>query len=74
MLFRMVRYILGLLQLNRKREFTSEDLDRMDVAYDEELTVFDLERAQIENGGFVGMTATISHEELYLASQNLPSE
>ena len=70
MVFRTVRYVFGLLPRGRRRELTFGDLDRMDIAYDEELTVFDLERAQLENGDLVGMTAAIHHNGLSLASKS----
>ena len=69
MLSRAVRYISGLVQLSRRRELTFEDFDRMDIAYDEELTVFDSERSQLENGEFVGSTAAIRGCELALSSR-----
>ena len=39
---------------------TKEELDRMDIDFDEDSTAFDYEKIMIKNGLVVGTTATIN--------------
>jgi hypothetical protein len=57
----------------KRRRFQPEDWDELDVAYDDDLTVLDTERLQInETGQVVGKTAVIEDEELVLTQGKLP--
>lgn len=73
MLSRFFHYFFDLLPLNKPKGLTLEDMGRMDVAYDEDLTIFDLERMQLEDGEVVGTTAIIEDHELVLTGGKLPS-
>lgn len=73
MLSRIFHNIFEFFRLNKPQGLTLEDLDRMDVAYDDELTVFDLERMQLEEGEIVGTTALIENENIVLTGGRLPS-
>jgi hypothetical protein len=70
MFSRFFHYILDLFQ---PQGLTLEDLSRMDVNYDEDLTVFDLERMQLEDGEVVGTTAVVKNHELVLTGGKLLS-
>lgn len=73
MFSRFFHYILDLFPPNKNRGLTLEDLTRMDVAYDEDLTIFDLERMQLEDGEVVGTTAFVEDQKLVLTGGKLPS-
>lgn len=63
------------VQPTANRVLTFEDLERLDVAYDQELTVFDLERIQVnENGEMVGLTAVLRDEVLILSDGKFPTK
>lgn len=73
MFSRSLDYLLGLVgQLNRNRGLTFEDLDRMDFAYDEGLTVFDQERLLVDEGEVVGNTAIVEDDGLILSGGKVP--
>ena len=73
MLSRIFHYLLDHIQFNKSVGLTLEDMSRMDVAYDEDLTIFDLERMQLEDGEVVGTTAVVEDEKLVLTNGRLPS-
>ena len=74
MFTRFVHWLFGSFQPYRHRGLTFEDMDNMDVGYDEELTVFDLEKMMVDDeGDVVGMTALIDQEELTLSGGKLPA-
>lgn len=63
----------GFVQRNANRVLTFEDLERLDVAFDQELTVFDSERIQVgKNGELVGVTAVFRDKEVILSDGILP--
>jgi hypothetical protein len=48
---------------NQGLYLTNDDLDRMDVAYEEPLTALDCEKVMVEEGVVVGTTATLDFED-----------
>lgn len=44
-------------------DWTNDDLDRMDVAYEESLTALDCEKVMVEEGVVVGTTGTLEFED-----------
>lgn len=53
---------------------TNEDMNRMDVAYEDILTVFDCEKVMVEEGEVVGETAIINDQkQLELTEGRLPA-
>jgi hypothetical protein len=75
MAWRYLRPFLEYLFRPRRQGLTFEDLGNMDLACEEELTVFDLERMQIDEEGEVyGTTALIKEDdELTLSGGKLPA-
>jgi hypothetical protein len=66
--------VSGFAQPNANRTLTFEDLERLDVAYDQELTVSDLERIQVnEIGEMVGLTAVLREGGVILSDGKLPT-
>lgn len=59
--------------VNTHRGNPPGDLNDVDLATDEDLTVFDLERLQLDEGGaVVGTTAVINGQQLTLSGGKLP--
>ena len=59
--------------MDRHRGSTPEDAANTDIAIDEDLTAFDLERLLLDDAGaVVGMTAVIDSQELTLSGGKLP--
>jgi hypothetical protein len=54
------QYILSLWK--KPRVVTTDDLDRWEVSYEEQLTMFDCEKVLVEDGHVVGTTAIITDE------------
>jgi hypothetical protein len=73
MLSRIYHYLVNLFPLSKSRGLTLEDLSRMDVDYEEDLTIFDLERMQLEDGEVVGTTAVVEDQKIVLTGGKLPS-
>lgn len=72
----MFRQFLQLLLGRKPRtaELTDDDLNRMDVAYEEGLTVFDCEGVMVEEGEVVGTTAFVNEQnQLELTGGRLPA-
>lgn len=76
MVFKACRLIPRRFLPNRHqtRRPTLEDWDELDVAYDDDLTIFESERVQVnENGEAVGTTAVINDHEIILSQGKWPS-
>jgi hypothetical protein len=57
----------------RNDGLSSEDMDRMDIAYEDVLTVFDCEGVMVEEGQVVGETAILNEKhELVVTDGRLP--
>ena len=52
---------------------TSEELQRMDIAYEGASSNLDEEKIPVENGDFVGQTAVIRDNRLTSTGGNLPA-
>lgn len=73
MFSRTLNYVLHLIQGNREQGITFEDLDRMDFAYDEDLTIFEQERLLIKQGKVAGITAFLDDDKLMLSAGEIPN-
>lgn len=59
----------------RNDGLSNEEMDRMDLAYEDILTVFDCEGVMVEEGEVVGETATINEKhQLVLTEGRLPAK
>ena len=72
MLWQFIQFLLG--RKPRATELTEEDMNRMDLAYEDELTVFDCEKVMVEDGEVVGTTAIVNEQnQLELTGGRLPA-
>lgn len=68
------QFLQLLLGRKPRAPLTNEDLNRMDVAVEEGLTVFDCEGVMVEKGEVVGTTAFLNEQhELELTTGRLPA-
>lgn len=73
MFWRIVQYLFGWRP--RKIGPTNEDLNRMDVALENDITPFDCEKVMVEKGVVVGETAIINdRQELQPTEGQLPEK
>jgi len=71
--YKIADELIGLGSKDRSEPLTLEDLERLDVAFDQELTVFDSERVIVEEGVMVGSTGNIRNGQLILSQGQPPS-
>jgi hypothetical protein len=70
---RAFNFVLALVPQGRHRGNTPVDIDSVDIAVDEDITVFDLEILQLDDtGAVVGVTAIIKGLRLELSDGKLP--
>jgi hypothetical protein len=70
---RALNFALALVLQGRHRGNTPVDFDSVDIAVDEDLTVFDLEILQLDDtGAVVGVAAIIKGLRLELSDGKLP--
>lgn len=70
---RAYNFVLALVPQGRNRGNTPVDADSVDIAMDEDLTVFDMEILQLDDtGAVVGTTAIIKGLRLELSGGKLP--
>ena len=71
MIWKFLARLFGLR--GTSKGLSAEDLDRMDVAYEDILTAFDCEGVMVEEGQVVGETAILNQKhELVLTEGKLP--
>jgi hypothetical protein len=72
MFWNILQFVFG--RRARNDALTTEDMNRMDVAYEDVLTVFDCEKVMVEEGEVVGETAIINDKkQLELTEGRLPA-
>lgn len=78
MFWQFLQFLFGIGHGRKVRNdtagLTNEDMNRMDLAYEENLTVFDCEKVMVEDGEVVGETAIINDKyELEVTGGKLPA-
>ena len=73
MFWRLLQYVFG--RRARNSGLTNEDLNRLDVAFENNMTLFDCEKVMVEKGEVVGETAIINdRQELERTEGRLPEK
>jgi len=72
MLARLWQYFLG--REKKRLGLTREELERMDLDYDEEYGEFDYERFMVKDGEVHGVTATITNDQIVDTEASDPAE
>lgn len=73
MFWRLLPYLFG--RRTKHSGLTMEDLNRLDVAFENNITVFDCEKVMVEKGEVVGETAIINdRQELERTEGRLPEK